>query len=42
MNFCNIIFDLKLFQYINQPTDHNQGSMLDLILLDSGDLIHSL
>ena len=39
--FCNIIFDLNLFQYIDQPT-HIRGNTLDLILLDNRDLIHSL
>ena len=38
---CNIIFDLNLFQYVNQPT-HIQGNTLDLMLSDSGNLIHSL
>jgi len=39
--FCNVIFDLSLFQYIDQPT-HIQGNMLDLILSDSGSIIHSI
>jgi len=39
--FCNLIFDLNLFQYIDQPT-HIQGNTLDLILSDNGDIIHSI
>ena len=39
--FCNIISELNLFQYIEQWT-HIQGNTLDLILWDSEDLIHLL
>ena len=38
---CTIIFEPDLLQHIDQPT-HIQGNMLDLILLGSGDLVHSL
>ena len=38
---CNIIFEINLFQHIDQPT-HIQGNMLDLILSSGEDLVHSL
>ena len=38
---CNIIFELNLFQHIDQPT-HIQGNTVDLILSSGEDLVHSL
>ena len=38
---CNIIFELNLFQHIDQPT-HIQRNTLDLILSGGEDLVHSV
>ena len=39
--FCNIIFELNLFQHIDPPT-HIQGNTFNLFLSSGEDLVHSL
>ena len=40
-SFCDLVFDLNLSQLIDNPT-HIQGNILDLILTNQEELIHSV
>ena len=40
-HFCDLVFDLNLSQLVDSPT-HRQGNVLNLVLTNIDDSIHSL